>query len=96
MITQQDNSVVQQAVRWVEAEIQTRRIAAAVVREQIEEWLGDYYPFIRIPIKMQDDALDAYDEAKLLTDIESDWNLQEPRPEKMLSLMPAGLPRGVW
>lgn len=95
MITEQE-IIIQQAVDWLEAEIKSRGIAAKVCRDQIEERRREYHTFIGIPVRVQEESLDAYDEAALLVEMENAWNYREPKPAKLLALLPAGLPQGVW
>ncbi len=66
-------------------------MAIAINPDMVEERQGDHYTFIRIPVKMQEE--EAYDFAEALVILEDTWNDQEPRPEKLLFLYPAGVPR---
>lgn len=94
MIIEQEITI-QQALAWVEEQFRAKAIPATILREQVEERQDDLYTFIGIPIRVHED-MDAYDEAKLFSEIQGRWNFREPRPEKMLSLLPAGIPQGVW
>jgi hypothetical protein len=82
---------VQQAVGWVKNEAEARHVAAEIPSEQVEERQGDYYTFFMIPIKIP--ALETDDFLDVVSEIESKWNNREPRPEKLLFLYPAGVPR---
>ena len=81
----------QEAMEWVEREAEARQFSIALVSSLIEERQSDYYTFIRIPVKVI--ASEGYDFAEALVILEDTWNEREPRPEKLLFLYPAGVPR---
>ena len=82
---------IQNAVNWIKAQAKIRQVSIQIPVAQIEERQADYYTFIRIPLDAP--ALDTGELINLLTDLEFEWNDQEPRPEKLLFLYPAGVPR---
>ncbi len=82
---------VQQAVNYVKHEAEARHVAAVIPLGQAEERRGDYYTFLMIPVEMPALATDEF--LRLLGKIQNKWNDQEPRPEKLLFLYPAGVPR---
>ncbi len=89
-ITQQE--LFQQMTNWLYKQATKRHTAIEINTSEIEERRGDYYTFIRIPVTI-DEKMDAGECATLLTDLQFEWNDQEPRPEKLLFLYPAGVPR---
>jgi hypothetical protein len=82
---------VQQAVEWVKHEAEARHVMAVIPSGQAEERQGDYYTFLMIPVEMP--ALETDEFLQMLGKIQNKWNDQEPRPEKLLFLYPAGVPR---
>ncbi len=82
---------VQQAVAWVKNEAEARHVTAEIFSDQAEERRGDYYTFLMIPIEIP--ALETGEFLDVLGKIEGKWNNREPRPEKLLFLYPAGVPR---
>ena len=83
----------QEAIEGVQREAETRQFSIALVPSLIEERQGDYYTFILIPVKVI--TSEPYDFAEALVILEDTWNDQEPRPEKLLFLYPAGVPRNA-
>ncbi len=49
---QSQQSLIQQAVEWVHREADARNMVIAINPEMVEERQGDYYTFIRIPVKV--------------------------------------------
>lgn len=82
---------IPQAVAWVKNEAEARHLTAEIFSEQAEERQGDYYTFIMLPVEIR--TLETGDFLDILSKIESKWNNREPRPEKLLFLYPAGVPR---
>ena len=89
-ISQQE--LFQQATDWLYAQANKHHFAIEIITSQIEERTSDYYTFIRIPVKIEE-RMDACECARFLTDLQFEWNDQEPRLEKLLFLYPAGVPR---
>jgi len=82
---------VQQAVDWVKNEAESHHVTAEIFSDHAEERQGDYYTFIMIPVEIR--TLETGDFLGMLGKIESKWNNREPRPDKLLFLYPAGVPR---
>jgi len=93
MLLERETSV-SEILDWLQAEANARNIPLKIFQEQVEERKGVYF-VVGVPVRIEGDD-EAYDEAKLLTKLENAWNDREPRPEKLLFLLPAGLPQGVW
>ena len=89
---QSQKELFQQVTNWLQDQAQAYGISVSIPSDQIEERQGDYYQFIMVPVRIHDE-MDAYDKAKILGKMERPWNEQEPRPEKLLFLYPAGVPR---
>ncbi len=84
-------ATVPEAIAWVKNEAEARHVTAEIVAEQAEERQGDYYTHIMLPVEIH--ALETGAFLDILSKIESKWNNKEPRPEKLLFLYPAGVPR---
>jgi hypothetical protein len=95
MIAEQEVTV-EQALSWLQSEMDARGIAGQILRDQLRVREGVAATFIGVPVRIDDETLDAYDEAKLLVELESAWNFREPQPEMLLLLVPAGIPDGAW
>ena len=69
---------------WLEAAAQERHIHATFHRTLARQESGWYH----VPVHISD-ALDAYDKASILQDMEDSWNDQEPAPDYPILLVPS-------
>lgn len=69
---------------WLQDAAQQRNVHAKIHRQLVREKNGRYY----VPVHISD-ALDAYDLAGVLQDMENSWNDQEPPPDHQVLLIPA-------
>lgn len=69
---------------WLRAEAEARHINANIYTHLARQ----EGKFLHLPVFIEG-ALDAYEFASRLQDLESAWNDQEPKPEWLLWLIPA-------
>lgn len=103
MILEREISVTEM-LNWLQAEAQSRHVAMAVFRDDVEERTEQYFradgtersnTFVLVRVRI-DNVPDLTQEIKLMVDIQETWNNREPRPEKLLHLIQSGVPQGVY
>jgi len=89
---------------WIEAEAQARGVDATLFRSDVEQRTEGYstadgaeksYTFVIVRVRINN-VPDPSKEAKFMVSLQETWNNREPRPEKLLHLIPSRLPQGVW
>ena len=95
MIIEQD-IILEKTLNWLRTELGSRGLSATIVHSQIARRQREYHFFLGIPVSITEPMIDAYQQAQILPELECAWNFQEPRPDVMLTLLPPGLPEGVW
>ncbi len=103
MILERELSV-REILDWLQAEAQARQISLTVFPDSAEERTEQYFTadgeersftFLGVRVRI-DNLSDPGKEAKLMVRLQESWNNREPRPEKLLHLIPSGVPQGVW
>ena len=103
MILERDISITGM-LDWIQAEAQSRQVNITIFRNDAEERTEQYrtaggiersitYVIVRVRI---DNVPDPGKQGKIMVDIQETWNNSEPRPDKLLHLIPSGIPQGVW
>ena len=95
---------VPEMLDWIEAEAQARGVAVTLFRNDVEQRTEGYstadgveksYTYVIVRIRINT-VLDLSKEIKFMVNLQETWNNREPRPEKLLHLIPSGVPQGVW
>ena len=91
-------------LNWIEAEAQARGVDVTLFRNDIEERTEGYstadgveksYTFVGVRVRI-DSPLDLNEEIYFRVSLQEAWNHREPRPPKLLRLIPSWVPQGVW
>ncbi len=93
MLLEKETSI-SEMLDWLQAEAEARNISIKIYRDQVEQRQEIYF-FVGVPVRIEG-MENVYDESKVMTKLQNAWNDREPRPDKLLFLLPAGLPQGVW
>ena len=95
---------ISEMLDWLQTEAQARGVDVTLFRDDVEQRTEGYftadgieksYTFVIVRIRINS-ILDLSKEIKFMVNLQETWNNREPRPEKLLHLIPSGVPQGVW